>query len=167
MLRNKHKKTIKAFTLIELLVSMVIVSIMLFISVDTTIRLVRQGEKSDIRSEIDRGVNYSLETIKRNVIQASLRSIKYCSAGVTNCISVSGDKQFKLSNNKILQCNGTPTNPCATSFDLTGSSVFVSSLDFTVTDLFVEINLKVYDTNQLVYTNAKPLSIVTGALIRN
>jgi type II secretory pathway pseudopilin PulG len=155
-------KPVSAFTLVEVVVALAMIAVLLFISTDITVKLIREAEKNDVRAEVDQASNFALETIKRTIRQYPSSSISQNNCqGAASCLTVD-TKQFLYSSNKIIQReSGQPDK------DLLGDKVYsTSNLSFNIANGFVEINSEFYDSRQIVYTSAVPLRIVTGAVVR-
>jgi len=178
LLKSNRKITKPAFTIIELVISLSIIAILLFISTNVTVRLVSEARKNDIRADIDRNVNFAIETIKRSIRQTSAKNINdpscrisgsACCPNFTSCLSIGigtgtgSFKVFQLNTNRVIMIDSSGSN------DLTGDSIVVSTLafDYIPVSGFIGITFKCYDTNQVLFKVAIPFTIATGSIVRN
>ena len=176
---------------------MAITAMMLFISMDTAIRLTREAEKNDIRSAMDRNVYYATEMIKRNLKQLNVKDISACGTlndvvNANSCLKLGNTKYIFLDKNsgsivvgtgsiqatsfvgtKNVLIGGIDSNvtPVDSSVNLDRASGYVDikslEFDFNSSTGFVGIVLRYTDKNNVVYSNDKPATVATGVIVRN
>lgn len=193
--REKFKKRIfnkLGFTLVELIVSLAITSIILLISTQTVVKLIRTAAKTDLRSEIERNGTYLIDILKKNIGEVSSdtgfkvencysdsSNIRSCVNGVnTNCSSSSPCNTI-ITENKLFYSYKDVSSPYNTLFyqcdivsfnctNILSSDVLISSfaVSYTTSNNFVQIILKLYDINQVIYTITNSYDIVTGIIVK-
>lgn len=168
-------KTKKGFSLIEFVISMAIFAIMLMLCTNVIVRLTRLGEEADTRAEINRNVTFALETMKRYTRTAKSTDISICATGATpqSCVNIGNVKfQLEANTNNTKKITQTITGSTTTVSDLTTKDIDVDSLSFDYSQGYLEIILKLYDINHVIYKDTSPSDkhpyvIVSGALTRS
>lgn len=178
MLNKLKNKKRKAFTLIEVTVSLAIVSMMMIISLNIAISLVKNGMKTQARAEVNRNINYALELVKRNAIQSNTSTIYGVTTGTSPRVAMQFPSrtvcfQWNSASNTFYQYDNydNVNNVCSgNSQDVIGSATKITYANFTYADSFLEITFKGCDAKQIVYNCSdlyQQYYVVTGALVRN